>query len=157
MGVSFLFDYFNGRIFPTEAPTAMGLSSSNGCPKCRALKKSGKYSCCARGGAWFKNCGDADDTQFDHTWAEGIESCKRFSDSFLIKISQQAILRNVGASINPLSTNRPRNNTHQQRTRISRAGSMSNISNFADCRNAVGLYEIVVRVYVLFIGSQWWR
>ena len=48
------------------------------CIKCVATKKSGKGSCCARGGAWFKNCGDVGDTNFDHTWAEGIQACKAF-------------------------------------------------------------------------------
>ena len=47
------------------------------CLKCGTTKKSGKQSCCARGGDWFKQCGDAGDQKFDHTWAEGIQSCKR--------------------------------------------------------------------------------
>ena len=47
------------------------------CPKCGIIKKSGKLSCCALGGAWFKQCGDDDgDAYLDHTWAEGIEACK---------------------------------------------------------------------------------
>ena len=50
--------------------------SPSRCPKCGTAKKSGKYSCCARGGAWFTNCGDAGDTQFEHTWAEGVEACE---------------------------------------------------------------------------------
>ena len=45
------------------------------CSKCGLVKKSGIRSCCARGGAWFKNCGDAVDAIFDHTWAEGIQAC----------------------------------------------------------------------------------
>ena len=50
-------------------------STSNACPKCGTTKASGKRSCCARGGAWFKNCGGAGDSQFDHTWAEGMQAC----------------------------------------------------------------------------------
>ena len=46
------------------------------CPKCGVTKKFGARSCCARGGAWFKNCGDDGDTKFDHTWTEGIQACK---------------------------------------------------------------------------------
>ena len=49
---------------------------SPACTQCGILKKSGKHSCCARGGAWFKNCGDAGDSNFDHTWVEGIQACK---------------------------------------------------------------------------------
>ena len=47
------------------------------CPKCVA-KKSGKLTCCAPGGAWFMNCGDVGDPNFDHTWGEGIQACKNF-------------------------------------------------------------------------------
>ena len=51
-------------------------TDSGTCPKCGTIKKSGKRSCCARGGTWFKKCGDEGDTTFDHTWTEGIEACK---------------------------------------------------------------------------------
>ena len=44
------------------------------CPKCGTLKKDGKLSCCAPGGAWFKNCGDGQ--MFQYTWADGIDACK---------------------------------------------------------------------------------
>ena len=47
------------------------------CDKCTTTK-AGKLSCCARGGAWFKNCGDVGETDFEHTWAEGIQACKTF-------------------------------------------------------------------------------
>ena len=47
------------------------------CSKCGFVKTSGKRSCCARGGAWFKNCGDSKNIKFDHTWAQGIQACKR--------------------------------------------------------------------------------
>ena len=57
-----------------------GMLTSTGvrlvCPKCGSAKKSGKRSCCARGGAWFNNCGDTHDMQFSHTWIEGIQACK---------------------------------------------------------------------------------
>ena len=57
----------------------LGMSTSkmvsSACPKCGVVKRNGKLSCCARGGAWFKNCGDVGDTQFDHTWTEGMQSC----------------------------------------------------------------------------------
>ena len=59
---------------PLAVPTSTPVNSI--CSKCGSLKRSGKRSCCARGGAWFKNCGDAGDTQFDHTWAEGMKACK---------------------------------------------------------------------------------
>ena len=46
------------------------------CPKCGTTEKSGKRSCCARGAAWFNNCGDGGDLKYDHTWAEGIHACE---------------------------------------------------------------------------------
>merc|ERR1711907_873784 len=49
------------------------------CPKCGKFKKSGKKSCCGRGGSWYKNCGTSDNKKskkFDHTWFEGIQVCK---------------------------------------------------------------------------------
>ena len=52
------------------------MASRPGCPKCGIVKKSKQPSCCAPGGAWFKNCGDPGDSKFDHTWLEGMEACK---------------------------------------------------------------------------------
>ena len=46
------------------------------CPKCAKNKNSEKLSCCARNGAWFKNCGDDGDSGFDYTWNEGVEACE---------------------------------------------------------------------------------
>ena len=62
----------------TWPPLAMPASTMVGsrCPRCGTINKSGKRSCCARGGAWFRNCGDAGNTKFDHTWVEGIQACK---------------------------------------------------------------------------------
>ena len=59
----------------TPAPTEHGFA----CPKCGVIKRSrsGSLSCCTRGGAWFKNCGDEGDNKFDHTWSEGIRACAR--------------------------------------------------------------------------------
>ena len=46
------------------------------CPKCAAIKKSGKLSCCAPGGAWFKSCGTSGNSNTEHTWLEGVQACK---------------------------------------------------------------------------------
>ena len=46
------------------------------CPKCGAFTKSGRVSCCAPGGAWFKNCGGARNGNADHKWIEGVTACK---------------------------------------------------------------------------------
>ena len=46
------------------------------CPRCGYFKNLGRLSCCAREGAWFNKCGDAGDTNFKHTWFEGLQACK---------------------------------------------------------------------------------
>ena len=63
---------------PTEAPATASASAiiSQRCPRCGIMNKSGRLSCCARGGAWFQKCGDAGGLDFDHTWGEGIQACK---------------------------------------------------------------------------------
>ena len=40
-------------------------------------RKSGRVSCCAPGGAWFKNCGGLGSKNVDHRWSEGVKACKR--------------------------------------------------------------------------------
>jgi len=46
------------------------------CPQCGMFPKSGRASCCAPGGAWFKNCGGASNRNVDHKWSEGVKACK---------------------------------------------------------------------------------
>ena len=52
----------------------IGTDKALGCPKCGS-SESGKRSCCAPGGSWSGNCGNAVDSNFDHTWFEGIAAC----------------------------------------------------------------------------------
>ena len=51
------------------------------CPRCGTTEKSGKMSCCGRGGSWFRNCGGGGNTKLHHTWSEGIQVCKTRSQS----------------------------------------------------------------------------
>merc|ERR1711907_524176 len=46
------------------------------CPKCGKFKKSGRPSCCAPGGAWFKDCGAAGNTKVNYKWTDGANACK---------------------------------------------------------------------------------
>ena len=57
-------------------PTLVVTTLSSGCRKCGTMKKSGKLSCCGRGGSWFGDCGSARNANFGHTWYEGIRSCE---------------------------------------------------------------------------------
>ena len=60
---------------PEKPEKTTGNPDHHGCSKCGTIKKTGKKSCCAPGGAWFKDCGDTGDAKFHHTWADGIKSC----------------------------------------------------------------------------------
>ena len=135
----------------TASPSVV--SSSSVCTKCGTAKKSGKRSCCARGGAWFENCGDAGNTKFDHTWAEGIRVCKDLATSASVKSSVQTImLHHVGVIDHPLNTFRSQAATHRQ-TNISHPGSMPNAVN-TDFRDRTGLTKLVVCILIFSIIFQ---
>ena len=51
------------------------------CPRCGTFDKSGRVSCCAPGGAWYKNCGAVNNKNVGHRWSEGAAACKRKSDT----------------------------------------------------------------------------
>merc|ERR1712025_1365862 len=53
------------------------------CPNCGIFKKSGRASCCAPGGAWYKNCGGTGNNKLDHSWIEGVEACEFASTTTL--------------------------------------------------------------------------
>ena len=67
----------------TTSVSAPGITSTimktMACPKCGTFTKSGRNSCCAPRGAWFKNCGGARNNNVDHNWFEGVAACKRKS------------------------------------------------------------------------------
>ena len=46
------------------------------CPRCGTFRKSDRVSCCAPGGAWFKNCGGLSSKGVDHKWSDGVSACK---------------------------------------------------------------------------------
>ena len=58
------------QIFPTTDSPSM-------CSQCGKFPKSGRVSCCAPGGAWYKKCGESGGGNFDHSWSEGTNVCKR--------------------------------------------------------------------------------
>ena len=52
------------------------MTSSSLCPKCGTIGRSGKMSCCGRGGSWFGNCGSTGNTKFEHAWLDGLQACR---------------------------------------------------------------------------------
>ena len=69
-------------ITPVNTRT-LAITSSNEmtCPKCGTFEKSDRVSCCAPGGAWYKNCGGAGNRHADHRWSEGVDACKCKSEA----------------------------------------------------------------------------
>ena len=75
------------RELKARAPITMTVSTSTlviaptiahkiQCPKCGKFKKSGRVSCCAPGGDWFKNCAGVGNKHVAHSWSEGVKACK---------------------------------------------------------------------------------
>ena len=63
---------------PVSTPSILSTTAySMACPKCGTFEKSGRFSCCAPGGAWFKNCGSAGNRKVAHRWIDGVFACKR--------------------------------------------------------------------------------
>ena len=113
-----------------------------GCPNCGIAKKSGKGSCCAPGGAWFKNCGDAGDTKFDHTWTEGVQACKDVETSFAVESPRQAMLRYGGLTAHPVNDEWTRNKT-QRHTNVNYNFLVSDSGNTL-CKDYFELLTVVV-------------
>ena len=68
-----------GTTTPTTTPPETAPPSTTArnlyCPKCVTSKHTGRTSCCGTGGAWYLNCGDPGDSNFDHTWGDGMRAC----------------------------------------------------------------------------------
>ena len=80
------------------------MTSGSVCPKCATTKKSGQSSCCARGGAWFNNCGGVTNANVDHTWTEGIRACKDFASLFSSKTQSEVMLHHEPSQEQPKAT-----------------------------------------------------
>ena len=121
-------------------------SSRNSCLNC-ATNKAGKRSCCARGGAWFKNCGGVGDTQFNHTWTDGILACEGFTTLFLVKSS----LKSMPHHVESIGLAQSRNNTQRQMD-IHRPKNTSTVGTMEsqNC-NEIGEFAVCNYMYVLLI------
>ena len=119
------------------------------CPKCGTTKKSAKRSCCARGGAWFKNCGDSDDSKFDHTWVEGMQACRGLRGSDSVESQEQVMMHGVGGTVYGLNVSQSVNAT-KLHTTINSADGVSS-ADVDYCDDCVRQTKLVVCVYGLFI------
>ena len=89
---------------------------STTCPMCGTIKKSKKLSCCARGGAWYNKCGDEGDSNFDHTWTEGVQACRGFASLLSDEAQRQAMQRHETTTTQLKTTRDP--NVPQQNSVI---------------------------------------
>jgi len=64
---------FERDLIQRTSTTAITLT----CPKCGKFKKSGRVSCCAPGGAWYRNCGGVVSGDIGYRWFDGVQACKR--------------------------------------------------------------------------------
>ena len=71
----------NAHIYMWETAVETLVTVQSVCHKCGTIEKSGRNSCCGRGGSWFKNCRSAGDAKLRHTWYEGIQVCSTRSQS----------------------------------------------------------------------------
>ena len=111
---------------------------STTCPMCGTIKKSKKLSCCARGGSWFKNCGDDGDLKFDHTWLEGLRACKDFVSLLSDEAQRQAMQRHETTKTQLKTTRDP--NGPQQYS-VSDAGDIG----FSKITIFIGLFLITLK------------
>merc|ERR1711934_1085350 len=58
-------------------PASTSPANANGCPKCGKFGKSGRVSCCAPGGAWYKKCGSAKNKNVQYKGSQGTDACKK--------------------------------------------------------------------------------
>ena len=82
----------------TQIPSPAGLPTTvtPACSKCGTIKKTRERSCCARGGAWFNNCGAPGQANVDHTWTEGLLSCRGSASSFSGAAQELLVLNATG-------------------------------------------------------------
>ena len=116
------------------------------CSKCGTAKRSGKRSCCARGGAWFKNCGDVGKTQFDHTWVEGIQACKGVAASLSVKSP-------LRFNADEQNTNYSRNNNSHDRKNIF-CGESKSGAGTVNSEVDTGVAKVAVWICLLLLDTR---
>ena len=129
----------------TSQELSLQKTSIKECPTCAKMKKSGKLSCCARGGAWFKNCGDSDDTKVNHTWTEGIQACSNVVGYISVKSSLQTKFHDEGVMTHA------HNNAAPRRINTSRPDSQSYVDKMkvGGCDGVLRLSVCICFVFII--------
>ena len=118
--------------------------SKSMCVKCGTFKTTGQRSCCARGGAWFKKCGDAGNMTSAHTWTEGIQICEGLSRSSPSKSSSQIMRGHVESVNSTISITTTRADAHHTMRIRYRDGVIPNMGSTDPGNCAVALVKVVV-------------
>ena len=106
-------------------------AKTGGCSQCSQFKKSGRPSCCAPGGAWYHDCGNAGDLNVHHTWLDGLRACNAFARAASGEAAVHAMLSNEKAIGGTLNTTQQQNVSRmrtmsQQQTTPNATGSEPN-------------------------------
>ena len=80
---------------PPDTTTTVAVSV---CPRCGLIGKSGKRSCCGRGGSWFRHCGGGGHAKPLHAWHEGIQACKARLQRNMAMVHLQSGAQQKGAA-----------------------------------------------------------
>ena len=122
-------------------------SSGNWCLNC-GTGKSGKRSCCARGGTWFKKCGDGGDPRFDYTWLQGIQACMGSANTVLAESPIQVMLRHGAAAVeDPRKAGQSENSTRHE-TNMSSDGDRIDAGTSHSGAACVELAKVVLCICV---------
>ena len=135
---------FIGGSTTTSVPMT---SSASECPRCGVAKKSGRQSCCFRGGAWFKNCGDENDKKFNHTWTEGAQACRGYESEFSVK--SPLIISLHRAEVRPYTKNVTQLRSVYQPMNISHSRDISSDGGMRSNVCVCSLVKLVIWIYVL--------
>ena len=112
------------------------------CPRCAMIKRSGKLSCCARSASWHKNCGGTGDSNFGHTWAEGLEACKNAERLSLVVTELNHTLFNQTSAPETIDT-------AQNRSVYSGGGGGMHDASSANCK----VHDQILHVVIFTTGS----
>ena len=130
-------------------------SSRSACPRCGTIKKSGQLNCCARGGAWFNECGDPGDSNFGHTWFEGIQACKYLTRSFAVEAQVNLMLRYEETTITKqFDTDQQQKSTLQSTIDLT-TDTMYDVdyTSSKDCDEITKIVTFITTIRIVFLSS----
>ena len=127
---------------PADTATSVVTIGSE-CSACALIDKLGKLSCCARGGAWFNNCGRTVNSNFEHTWIEGLKACGNVAGLVMGSTESNLVLLNQTSTSHQLGT--------VQNQGVHPSGDSTHVSSMANSRGYDKLPHLVVHTSLLLV------